>query len=1192
MAFHDRDATTVTLRHLFWMLPLALVILLVAAWFWLLHTESGARWIWSQAESASGGALRAESISGALSSGLVARDIAFETDDVSIAASSAQLSAAIGLLPMRITVHPAVVANLRIELGSSEAVDEGGTIEDTLSSLQLPIEVVLEDVKLDDSVLTATDGDMILEVSSLSIAGRWKDEIEIIRFDFDTPQISATGSGRAGLAETKGLRLDAELAVRPEVTGLDEELRAMVTAHGPFDDLVFDVTTRGPQARLNGRVSNITADMRWEAQLDVPALALPADAGAPDMPPLQLSAEGHGDIATFNARGQITIPGTNIRIGFASEVDIGAATVSGDLEWQNARWPVNDEDPRIRSRTGKVTLSGSLDNWQVAGMVDLDVAGLPPGSLTLAGGGNREAASVEILDGNVLGGSVAGRVDYSWAGSQPINARLELDSIETVAVFPEHPAVLSGKLEVNGQQQPLQVSIQLSDVAGSYANRQLRAAGGVSYMDQEVSVENLNIRHGETTALLNGDPYAADGLQYEVFIDALDNYVDDAFGTISAMGALSLHPNGQFLRIDASSPELGWGDARVTGLNIADSGDGILDAVITADTMTVATMDAGPIRIHPRFHRDSQRVDLDVHSGALRLAIAAEGQLDDWQRPSSWSGRLMKLDIVHDDFSAMLDAPTSVSVSGQSASIEQLCVVSHEGDRSCSAAEWDMRGGLNLVATVDSIPVDLVNRFMATSSHFDQLLSGELTVQTDADGKVTGRGEIVVTPGRISSADDPELFVDTGPASIGFDIENDSLRSGALEIPVPGVGRIAAELEVLNVVADAQAQIGGLVDIDLEDIGSLLALFPIVDSADGGLFADIEIGGTVADPLFRGTVALKDGALSYVPLGLELEEIQLDSELQENGEVELTGSFRAGDGRAEIRTRADHALTAATGLELTLRGEGLTVIDVPDVMALADIDLNLGYDGQTLNLNGDITIPHARIRPANLGTTRVYESEDVIIVTGELPDEPVGPTSAPDIQLFGSVEVELGDDVVADLNLTQVDVSGNAVFTWQRELIPSALGRYDVDGEILMFGQRLEIAEGLIRYDDVPATEPYVRIRAEREIFGNSQVRRAGVLVAGAAPRPTIEPYTIPITTEERALTLLVTGSDFDLEQGVGAIGFGTYIAPRVFVSYGVGLFDAENVVRIRYDITRGFGVTATSGQKESGVDLNYRFEN
>jgi translocation and assembly module TamB len=165
------------------------------------------------------------------------------------------------------------------------------------------------------------------------------------------------------------------------------------------------------------------------------------------------------------------------------------------------------------------------------------------------------------------------------------------------------------------------------------------------------------------------------------------------------------------------------------------------------------------------------------------------------------------------------------------------------------------------------------------------------------------------------------------------------------------------------------------------------------------------------------------------------------------------------------------------------------------------------------------------------------------------------------------------------------------VFTWTGDPIPQANGRFKLAGEILAFGQKLDITEGSVAFADVPANDPYLRIRAEREIFGNTQVRQAGVLVAGNLSRPTIEAYTVPLTTEERALTLLVTGSEFDYEKGIGAVGFGTYIAPRVYASYDIGLFDTENVIRVRYDLTRGLGITATSGQKDSGVDLSYRIE-
>ena len=76
-----------------------------------------------------------------------------------------------------------------------------------------------------------------------------------------------------------------------------------------------------------------------------------------------------------------------------------------------------------------------------------------------------------------------------------------------------------------------------------------------------------------------------------------------------------------------------------------------------------------------------------------------------------------------------------------------------------------------------------------------------------------------------------------------------------------------------------------------------------------------------------------------------------------------------------------------------------------------------------------------------------------------------------------------------------------------------------------------------------------------------------------------------------RAWTLLVTGTDFDQGQGVSGFDVGFYIAPRLFISYGVSLFEDENVISARYDIKRGFGIKVTSGQRETGLDVSYTID-
>jgi autotransporter translocation and assembly factor TamB len=71
-------------RRILLLLASAPALLVAIAWYWLLHTEPGARWLWSKAESATGGALSAESITGNLGSGVAIQGLSFENATVDI----------------------------------------------------------------------------------------------------------------------------------------------------------------------------------------------------------------------------------------------------------------------------------------------------------------------------------------------------------------------------------------------------------------------------------------------------------------------------------------------------------------------------------------------------------------------------------------------------------------------------------------------------------------------------------------------------------------------------------------------------------------------------------------------------------------------------------------------------------------------------------------------------------------------------------------------------------------------------------------------------------------------------------------------------------------------------------------------------------------------------------------------------
>jgi translocation and assembly module TamB len=622
------------------------------------------------------------------------------------------------------------------------------------------------------------------------------------------------------------------------------------------------------------------------------------------------------------------------------------------------------------------------------------------------------------------------------------------------------------------------------------------------------------------------------------------------------------------LRVDPDGKPTGRGDIAMTP-----------GTVVGTDDPDVA-FSTGEARIG--FNLDGE----GLRAGVLDIPLPGQGQI------------AAEFDVTDAERGRPGDINSTIDVDladiGVLATLDEFHIVGDHDVRLSGTASWSAAEGAVVATNLGAVPLNLINTFVETGLTFDQSVTGQLSLRIDQDGEPTGRADIAMTPGSVIDTDNPDVLFSTGEARLGFDLNGEGLRSGIIDIPLPGQGQIAAKFDVTDGGPERPGVIDSTIDVDLADIGVLAALFPFIDDATGSLYIDLIVSGSVDNPSMRGDVALQRGALVYLPIGLVLNDIEVTSELRDDGEIELTGSFRAGDGVGRISTRTGRAQRAANGVELTLAGDNLLLIDVPDVRAVANTDLQIAFDGRALNIDGVLDIPSARIRPSNLGTSKVYESEDVIIVAGELPEELVADADAgaSAIQVFGNLKTSLGDDVIVDLDVAEADISGAVDLTWSGDLIPMAEGRLTIDGEILAFGQRLDITEGQIRFPRGPVDDPYLRLRAEREIFGNTQVRRAGLLVAGSLKRPTIEAYTNPMTTEERALTLLVTGSDFDLEQGVGSVDFGTYIAPRVFVSYGIGLFDTENVIRVRYDLTRGFGITGTSGERDSGLDLSYRFEN
>ena len=60
---------------------------------------------------------------------------------------------------------------------------------------------------------------------------------------------------------------------------------------------------------------------------------------------------------------------------------------------------------------------------------------------------------------------------------------------------------------------------------------------------------------------------------------------------------------------------------------------------------------------------------------------------------------------------------------------------------------------------------------------------------------------------------------------------------------------------------------------------------------------------------------------------------------------------------------------------------------------------------------------------------------------------------------------------------------------------------------------------------------------------------------------------------------------------GGSALTIGEYLSPRLYLSYGVGLFEPGEVIALRYKLAEDMGLRGQRGTEETRAGVEYRIE-
>jgi translocation and assembly module TamB len=295
------------------------------------------------------------------------------------------------------------------------------------------------------------------------------------------------------------------------------------------------------------------------------------------------------------------------------------------------------------------------------------------------------------------------------------------------------------------------------------------------------------------------------------------------------------------------------------------------------------------------------------------------------------------------------------------------------------------------------------------------------------------------------------------------------------------------------------------------------------------------------------------------------------------------------------------------------------------VRILASPDIAVSYRaGAPLQVRGTVAVPEAELHLERLDMG-VSPSPDVVVL------DPV------DTQRAAAVPLPLELDVLVTVGervrLDGYGLAGTLGGSLRVRQPPGgelrATGALEVGGRYRAYGQDLRITRGRLLWSNTPAGDPLLDIRAQREIGAVT----AGVQVNGRASSPEASVWSNPAMSQSEALAYLTLGrplpslSSREMQQldvarsalnaGVGlltaqlgariglddagvstsralgaeVLGIGKYLAPKLYVSYGVSLLGTGQVVTLKYLLRKGFDIQIESSTIENRASVNWRTE-
>ncbi len=946
----------------------------------------------------------------------------------------------------------------------------------------------------------------------------------------------------------------------------------------------------------------LTRHLRLDASGDLAKLALQLKVGG------EVSATARGQLDTLDSALPFQLA---VDIDWSEQLDLAShLPLPEALEGLSLTSPLHfSANGSLSEQRFQLEAAGSAPGFS---QLALNLAGEHrPGTLLLEDLRLQDAGSASTLWGS-------GKLDYA----ERVQWRLALESsgLELAPLGDSFSGRLQGQLQLDGwlEGEDWEVAVSGVDLSGQ-VNKLPATISGYAGLAGDLALlpSNLQADINGARLLLRASQASAGG-SLELEVQELGRWLSGARGRIDLRAEL----------------EAGWGDIGLAGTFQAlrwegvaidrgqVSGDYHVDTGTFAfqlglDTVELADFELERLALEGTGDGTSQTFVLRA-GGDANGELSVAGRVD---ASGDWRGELAATAVQTPQGTWHLDEPVPLLLERAE---PRLLVTAH-----C----WHYREsricpGQTVLAETGQTSVEIGGDLDVLSLFLPEYLetSGDLSARLaaswapDTPGDVQGElhaADIVVTrlfgAGESASGHWDSLQAKIGRGEQGLELEASLVKGGQRLIA------LALQLPALR-----DGALAGTLVLDGPQLANLQPFFPDLDTLEGELRGELALGGTLAAPETRGVLYLHGGRLAL--LGNPTELAQLELALNASGDrLSVQGQGLLGGG--ELNISGELTSRPAWRLDLAVAGGRHEVLIPPYTQMQVSEQLQLIVTGAELAVKGQVTVHEGKLEQERLPEGSVDLSRDVVEV--DYQGRVVDGSSRLLTQIDIALSLEDRFRVVGDM--VNATLGGDLQLLQKPGKPLQLFGNLNViGGELRAYQQRLRIQRGTVSFSG-PTDNPELDVSAQRDIPSENVV--VGLRLQGSLQQPVLQIFSDPVMPQADAMSYLIRGRPVDTGAavdgvatalslgtglvnetplisrlneipGISNVGFGAegtteedtaatvggYIGERLYLSYGMGIYEPINVLIARLYLQTRLWLEVVS-RLENSVDLYYSFD-